>query len=46
LPDQILQDTFVQHVKAICAWQFRLEARVETVDPHRDRVDEGYTPDH
>ena len=46
MPDQILQDTFVQHVKAVCIWQFRLEARTETLDQHRDRMDEGNAPDH
>jgi hypothetical protein len=46
LPDQILQDTFVQHVKAVCVRQLRLEARTETLDQHRDGVDEGNAPDH
>ncbi|WP_219910108.1 hypothetical protein [Variovorax sp. WS11] len=46
LPDQVLQDTFVQHVKAVCVWQFQLEARTETLDQHRDRMEEGNAPDH
>ena len=46
VPDQILPDTFVQHVKAVCGGQFALEARTETLDQHRDRLDEGNAPDH
>jgi len=32
LPDQILLDAFIQHVKAICFGQLRLEERRETLD--------------
>jgi hypothetical protein len=32
LPDQILLDAFIQHVKAICVGQLRLEERRETLD--------------
>jgi len=34
LPDQILLDAFIQHVKAICFGQLRLEERRETLPKH------------